>query len=96
MQELVTETVPSGLSIRKTRGESRFVLRVGVEELVLGKEISIEASDIEVGILDALVEDIWLGKESVPVGFVGASCKVAEFGAVKEDGVPDAVDDWTC
>jgi hypothetical protein len=68
-QELVIETVPSESSIRKTWGESRFALRVRAEELVFGKLMSIEVLGMELGMLDAIVEEIWLGEDSVPVGF---------------------------
>lgn len=69
---------------------------MGEEELVEGKERSIEVLVIEVGVLDAIVVDTWLGKESVPVGFVGAACEDTEFCVVEEDGDPEAVGDWPC
>jgi hypothetical protein len=69
--ELVIDTVPSDSRTRKTRSESRFVLRrVGAEALVLGKLMNIEVFGIELGMLDARVEESWVGEERVPVGFV--------------------------
>jgi hypothetical protein len=69
--ELVIDTVPSDSRTRKTRSEYRFVLRrVGAEALVLGKLMNIEVFGIELGMLDARVEESWVGEERVPVGFV--------------------------
>jgi hypothetical protein len=42
---------------------------VRAEELVFGKLMSIEVLGMELGMLDAIVEEIWLGEDSVPVGF---------------------------
>jgi hypothetical protein len=44
-------------------------LRVGAEVLVFGKLMSIEVLGIELGMLDAIVEEGWLGGDNVPVGF---------------------------
>jgi hypothetical protein len=69
--ELVIDTVPSDPRTSKTRAESRFVLRrVGAEALVLEKLMNIEVFGIELGMLDARVEESWVGEERVPVGFV--------------------------
>ena len=54
MQELVVETVPSRPRVRKTRLMGSH-LRIGAEELVFGKLISIEEFGRVLGILDASV-----------------------------------------
>ncbi len=46
--------------------------RNGREEFVEGKVINIEVLAIELGMLDARVEEIWFGEERVPVGRVAS------------------------